>query len=283
MDFVGKGQPLTRSGLITALDQLGLGPDDAAFIWTVVEVETAGVTQGFGFRLDRQPQILFERHRFREFTNRRFDGEAPDISGPAGGYGALAAQYARLEKALGLCEREGLGVEPALQSASWGMGQVMGFNHQVGGFASAAAMVEAMKSGENEQLAAMVHFLRGNHLVNALVRRDWVSFARRYNGNDYWKNRYDIKLAEQYQRFASGSLPNLEVRTAQASLLYLGFSPGKIDGVLGSRTRGALRNFRIAAGLTPGEDLDGVTYQALCQQAKIDPDTQRAMQRALST
>jgi len=271
MDFAGKGQPLTRRGLTTALDQLGLGPGDAAYIWAVIEVETAGVTQGFGFRLDRRPQILFERHKFREFTNKRFDDEAPDISGPAGGYGAFAAQYARLEKALGLCAREGLGVEPALKSASWGMGQVMGFNHKVGGFDSAAGMVEAMKIGENEQLAAMANFLVGNHLVDALVRRDWVRFARGYNGNDYWKNRYDVKLAEQYQRFASGSLPSLEVRTAQAALLYLAFSPGKIDGILGPRTRGALRNFRIVAGLAPGEDLDGETYQTLCQKAQIDP------------
>jgi len=271
MDFVGKGQPLTRRGLTAGLDQLGLGPGDTAYIWTVVEVETAGVTQGFGFRLDRRPQILFERHKFREFTDRRFDAEAPDISGPAGGYSLLATQYARLEKALALCERTGLGVEPALKSASWGMGQVMGFNHKVAGFGSAADMVEAMKTGEDAQLAAMAQFLTANGLVDALLRRDWVSFARRYNGQDYWKNRYDINLAEQYQRFASGSLPSLEVRAAQAALLYLGYSPGRIDGVLGPRTCGALRNFRIAAGLSAGDDLDGETYKALCQKAVIDP------------
>jgi hypothetical protein len=34
-------------------------------------------------------------------------------------------------------------------------------------------------------------------------------------------------IAEQYQRFASGSLPNLEVRTAQVALLFLGYAPGK--------------------------------------------------------
>ena len=44
MDFVGKAQPLTRQGLAVALDRLGLGPNEAAYIWTVVEVETAGVT-----------------------------------------------------------------------------------------------------------------------------------------------------------------------------------------------------------------------------------------------
>src|SRR5215510_7100290 len=41
MEFVGKGQPLTRAGLSKALERLGLGPNDTAYVWTVVEVETA--------------------------------------------------------------------------------------------------------------------------------------------------------------------------------------------------------------------------------------------------
>ena len=55
MDFVGKGQPLTRKGMIAALGHMGLSHSDAAYIWTVIEVETAGLTQGFGFRVDRRP------------------------------------------------------------------------------------------------------------------------------------------------------------------------------------------------------------------------------------
>jgi N-acetylmuramidase len=96
--FVGKGQPLTRAGLNKALALLGLSVNDAAYIWTVVEVETAGLTQGFGFRVDRRPQILFERHMFRKYTNGRFDGVAPDISGPAGGYGLLSEQFNKWKK-----------------------------------------------------------------------------------------------------------------------------------------------------------------------------------------
>lgn len=270
MDFVGKGQPLTRTGLVAVLSQLGLGPNDAAYIWTVVEVETAGVTQGFGFRVERRPQILFERHKLRGFTNGRFNAEAPDISGPAGGYGTVASQYERLDKALRLCAREGLGVEPALQSASWGMGQVMGFNHRAAGFPSAAAMVEEMKNGEDAQLAAMAGFLVDKNLDAALRQRDWVRFARGYNGSNFAQNQYDVKLAQQYERFASGSLPNLEIRAAQAALFFLGYNPGKVDGVLGPRTRGALRSFRIAAGLPIGDDLDGETYTTLCREAGID-------------
>jgi len=97
--------------------------------------------------------------------------------------------------------------------------------------------------------------------------------AKGYNGSSYWQNRYDVKLAEQYQRFASGSLPNLEMRTAQVAgrFAFLGLRFGKIDGVIGPRTRAAIKNFRIAAGLAAGKELDGLTYQALCKKAGIRP------------
>jgi hypothetical protein len=271
MDFVGKGQPLTRKGLIAALGQMGLSHSDAAYIWTVVEVETAGLTQGFGFRVDRRPQVLFERHKFKLFTEGRFDAKAPHISGTPGGYGSLSIQYDRIEEALALCEQNGLGVEPALKAASWGMGQVMGFNHEMTGFPSAADMVDALKDSEDAQLSAMAGFLVENGLVDKLLKKDWAGFARIYNGKDYWMNRYDIKLNEQFQRFSSGSLPSLEVRAAQSALLFLGFCPGKIDGVLGPRTRGAIKNFRISACLPDGDELDGLTYAALCEKASIDP------------
>lgn len=128
-----------------------------------------------------------------------------------------------------------------------------------------------MRTGEDAQLAAMARFLHAEGLAAMLVRKDWVSFAKRYNGKNYWKNKHDLKLGEQYRRFASGSLPNLEVRTAQAALLYLGYSLGKIDGILGTRTRTALRHFRIAAGLSPGDKRDGEVYTTLCQKAALDP------------
>jgi hypothetical protein len=121
MKFAGKGQPLSRTGLNKVLAILGLGPNDAAYIGTIIEVETAGVTQGFGFRLYRQPQILFERHIFRKYTHGRFYGAAPEISRPAGAYGSLAEQYDKLEKAIALCTRANLGAEPVPKSASWGM------------------------------------------------------------------------------------------------------------------------------------------------------------------
>ena len=77
-----------------------------------------------------------------------------------------------------------------------------------------------------------------------------------------------MKLAEQYQRFASGSLPDLEPYRA-GRFAFLGLRAGKSRRSDRPRTRAAVKNFRIAADLVAGEDLDGPTYQVLCKRAGI--------------
>ena len=263
MNFKGAAKPLTPAGLTMALAAIDFALGEAAFLWTVIEVETSGVTQGFGFRDDRRPHILFERHKFRQFTNGKFDAAAPDLSGAAGQYGSAVSQYSRLERAINLCADAGLGEEPALKSASWGLGQVMGFNHAAAGFASAGAMAAAMVESEDAQLMGMANFLEDSGLANHLRARDWRKFAIGYNGPTQWKNKYEVKLAENFQRLSSGSMPSLEVRAAQAALLFLGYAPGKIDGVVGPRTRNALASFRLSQALPASTDLDAVTFDRL--------------------
>lgn len=271
MEFVGKKRPISSAGLSEALLKIGLQPDEAAVIWSVIDVETSGITQGCGFRPDGRPQILFERHIFRRETGGRFDKIAPHLSGPQGGYGGLATQYTKLEEALSLSEKAGLGAEPALRATSWGLGQVMGFNAELAGFPSAAEMVRAMQDSEDAQILAMAGFMRSQNLHKALRRRDWAAFARGYNGKSYAQNRYDIKLEQSYARLSSGSMPNLQLRAAQIALLYLGYAPGKIDGVIGQRTRNAISSFRLQAGLPAGTELDGQCFLALCEKAGFEP------------
>jgi hypothetical protein len=164
MEFVGKKRPISSGGLSEALLQIGLQANEAAVIWSVIDVETSGITQGCGFRADGRPQILFERHIFRRETGGRFDKIAPHLSGPQGGYGGLATQYGKLEEAVRLCENAGLSPEPALRATSWGLGQVMGFNASVAGFVSATEMVKAMQDSEDGQIMAMARFMRSQKL-----------------------------------------------------------------------------------------------------------------------
>jgi hypothetical protein len=50
------------------------------------------------------------------------------------------------------------------------------------------------------------------------------------------------------------SVPNQDTAWIQATLIRLGFNPGRIDGILGDRTRGALRD----AGVNPESPVDGL-------------------------
>src|SRR5262249_14655771 len=200
---------------------------------------------------DRRPVILFERHVFSRETNHAFDAAHPDISNPqAGGYGAGgAAQYERLQRALALDRRA------ALHSASWGIGQLMGFNAQIAGYADVEAMVAAMTVSESEQLLGMAGEIIHNQLDRALRGHDWTTFARGYNGPAYAKNSYDTRLAAAHQKYVLGPLPDLVIRAAQIYLTYLGYHPGPIDGVTGRFTRSALNEFQERQGTTIAGDV----------------------------
>lgn len=251
-EFVGKGTPLSQQGIDTAAASLEVG---AAEIWAVLTVETTGC----GFLADRRPKILFERHIFHGETKGRFDTVAPDLSDRiAGGYGAAGAhQYDRLTRAVALDRHT------ALRSASWGIGQVMGFNAESVGFPSVEQMVQEMAESEDAQLRGMAEFVRTNGLHRAIKQHAWRTFARSYNGPDFEKNAYDTKLDQAFTRLSTGGLPDLRVRAAQILLTYRAIDPGLIDGQIGNRTRTALRTFQQQAGLAATGDPDDPTMAAL--------------------
>jgi len=234
-----RGSPLTQAGFEAARARLGLEP---AALWAVMRVEA----KACGFLADRRPVILFERHVFHRRTGGRFSGGQPSVSHPKpGGYGAPGAnQHARLEAAAALDARA------AQESASWGLGQVMGFNARHAGHDGIESFVSAMREGEDAQLLAMCAFIAAAGLDDALRRRDWTAFARGYNGPGFARNAYDAKLAGAFADYAQGTrpLPDFALRAAQLRLLYAGLDPGPIDGVFGRRTRVALAAFRTAQG-----------------------------------
>lgn len=234
--FQGNASALSGEGLARVASSLSVY---AAEIWTVLAVETSGC----GYLPDRRPQILFERHIFHRLTRGQYDDG--EISDPTpGGYGPRgAAQYDRLARAISKDRAA------ALQSASWGIGQIMGMNYAAAGFHTVEEMVAAMSDSEDQQLAAIGSFLSSTGLGLSLRAHDWASFARGYNGTNYVINRYDIRLSSEYQKYSTGALPDLTVRAAQLYLTYLGFHPGPIDGVAGEHTLAALAEFQSAHGI----------------------------------
>jgi hypothetical protein len=251
MEFAGSAIPLSSQSLDEACDVLKVVP---AAIWAVLAVET----HGCGFLQDRRPTILFERHIFHRETDGMHSFNNPSISSSKpGGYMGGAAEYDRLRKAITLDRRA------ALNSASWGIGQIMGFNAGIAGFDSAEAMVTAMVQTEDFQLRAVVNFLKSQELDKPMARRDWTSFARGYNGRDYADNHYDTRLEASFAQFVNGGLPDITVRQAQVLLTLVGINPGKIDGIVGKRTRSAIAQFKEESGLTGPDMVDHLLISEL--------------------
>jgi hypothetical protein len=221
----------------------------------VLKVETSGC----GFLADRRPQILFERHVFHRQTSGRFDAVAPDISAAkAGRYGVAGAyQYERLGRALQL-ERAA-----ALESASWGIGQVMGNNAKLVGYSDVEALVRDMCESEDAQLAALLAFCRKRGIDDDLRQQRWDEFAYAYNGPSYAKHNYAGRLRYAFHYYSEQRLPDLRIRAAQVYLRYHGFDPGPVDGDLGKRTAIALKSFQRQTPLPETGLVDDATLAAL--------------------
>lgn len=189
---------LTETDYQRAAEDLGV---PVAAVKAVTEVES----RGDGFLPDGRPVVLFERHiMYRRVRDKFGSAEAqkyferyPDLINPTpGGYGKTAEQPNRMGRAAGLIDRD-----CALESASWGLFQIMGFHWESLGYESLQQFVNAMYRSEGDQLEAFVRFIKVNAGVHqALKRLDWAGFARGYNGPSYSINKYDTKLAAAFAR-----------------------------------------------------------------------------------
>lgn len=192
MNFKGRAKRLDDIDLPRLGAEIGCGEDE---LHAVLDVETRGT----GFDDQGRPRILFERHKFYEYVSadkRTAAVNAGLASKTSGGYGKESEQYAKLERAMKIDERA------ALFACSWGLPQIMGFNHLTAGYPTVHAMIEAFKDDEENQLAAMVRFIKNNKLDDNLRARDWDGFALGYNGKGYKKHNYHGRLAESFAKWS---------------------------------------------------------------------------------
>lgn len=191
-DFEGNPTQLTEADFAAIANQLEC---TIAAVKAVVAVESSGR----GFLPDGRPKILFEAHVFGRLTDHRYDLSHPEISAPAWDrhlYKGGAAEYPRLFAAMELDETH------ALQSASYGLFQILGDNFRVCGYPDVEAFVRDCIESERGQMRGFVGFVRGKRLDDELRERRWADFARVYNGPRYAENHYDQKLAQAYARYA---------------------------------------------------------------------------------
>ena len=187
---------LSKADIIAVANDLKIEP---AALKAVIDVEAAGN----GFDNQGRPTILFEPHIFwDELGKIHYYTKRTELAKKH--KGLLSQKWDKSLYRIGGSSHDKLKIaadlhwEAAHKSASWGLGQIMGFNAQKIGYATLKDFIDDMYESEAKQLKAMGMFLKANGLISKLQRHDWAGFARGYNGSAYAKNQYDTKLAAAY-------------------------------------------------------------------------------------
>lgn len=236
---------------------------DEAALLAVVDVESAGEP----FYSDGQPVMRFEGHYFYNRLSGKVRQQAvsaglasPKVGGvpnPSTGQ----ARYELLKRAMAIDP------DAALESTSWGLGQVMGANWEDLGRSSVQELVEDAHTIDG-QIDMMTDFIEVNGLDDDIRRHDWAGFAKGYNGPSYKKNKYDIKLKKAFEKYSKKSgdeIAENEVKQLQIQLNAVLGTKIAIDGDYGPETEGAVRQFQIQFALTVDGLAGPLTKKALAE------------------
>jgi hypothetical protein len=194
MIWQGKAKRLEDVDLPMIGYLIGVGEDE---VHAILDVEAAGS----GFDSKGRLKMLFEPHVFWRQLSDKLDKRVEAVAkGLAyanwrpGNY--PPDSYPRLEQAIAIDR------VAALKSASWGLGQIMGYNHALCGYETVEAMITDFAEDEDNHLEAMIRFIKATRIDDELRRHDWANFARVYNGPGYAANGYDKKLAAAYLKWS---------------------------------------------------------------------------------
>lgn len=191
MNFVGKAKRLDDIDLPAIGSIIGVGEDE---IHAFMDVEAAGS----GFDKSSRPKMLFEPHIFYKLLppDKRAIAVKAGLAYPKWGMAPYPVDsYPRLIRAMNLDETA------ALKSASWGLSQILGKNHEDAGYATVQEMVRAFCDDEENHIRAMVLFLLANEIADDLRAHRWAVVARVYNGPGYAKHNYHGRMADAFAKW----------------------------------------------------------------------------------
>lgn len=196
---------LTKDDFINAGKLLGCHPG-------MVEALALKETHGKAFLPDGRPTILFERHQFYKrlpivrkagqtqasliaIRDQAVKNDGDICSSVRGGYKGGAAEYDRLARAQKYSDTA------ALESASWGQFQVMGFNAVAIGYPSVQEFVRLMYQGIDQHLIALVRFILATpKALKGIREQNFAMLAGAYNGPAYAENKYDTDLQKYFNQ-----------------------------------------------------------------------------------
>ena len=189
--FIGKAKRIEDVDLPRIGATIGVGEDE---LHAVMEVEAAGS----GFDSKGRPKMLFEPHIFWRLLG---PGKARDKAAAEG----LA--YAKWKKGNypkdsypRLLAAMKINATIALMSCSWGLFQIMGFNHGAAGYATVEEMVRDFMDDEDNHVEAAVRFITNKKLDDDLRAHRWDVFEKVYNGGGF-NGAYADKLEDAFAKW----------------------------------------------------------------------------------
>jgi len=191
-------QTLTEQDYLNAATALK-APLAAVKAVATVESAGSGFFDGGRVKVQYEPHVMFQRLQTRFGLARAVkEMEAyPDlVSRKPGSYQSLDAEDKDMDRAAKLIDRD-----CALESASWGAFQIMGYHWHTLKFPKLQDFINAQYTAQG-QLDCFVRFVLADPILQqAIQQKRWAVFAARYNGKNFAANKYDTKMAEAYKRF----------------------------------------------------------------------------------
>jgi hypothetical protein len=185
------------NSMVTIAEPFGIDPYFTYAVGTVESNNTPFLPNG-------SPIVRFEKHVFlRQLKKHKASASMIDRANRLKGsnFNTLVSAMSIEDKVAAMSTVESaleLDDYCAMMATSYGIFQIMGFNHQSAGYNTVASFVEAMGKSEENQIKAFCNFIKDNNLVSVMKKLDFATFARRYNGPNYAENSYDVKLRKAY-------------------------------------------------------------------------------------
>ncbi len=172
---------------------------EIAAIKAVVRIEAGANMEGFW--APGVPVINFDRSMYNKSKPPR-NVKAPASEKVPDG---IKSAYGRKEWSQLVAARK-VNLDKANMGTFWGMFQIGGFNYKICGCKTVQEFVDRMSYSEFEQLELFANFIRNSGMLPALQKKDWSTFARKYNGASYARRGYHTRMAAEYKKFKAQGL-----------------------------------------------------------------------------
>lgn len=187
-----KYKTLTDDDFRIVAKELGV---EVAAIKAVVKIEAGPKLEGFW--APGVPVVNYAKSLFDKYNAKTKGRKLKDAKVPSGLTGYALKEWTSLTNA------RKVNADAADMGTYWGMFQIGGFNYKLCGCESVEEMVAKVCDSEFSQLEMFAVFIRNSGMLEALKKKDWAAFARKYNGPSYAKRGYHTRMAKEYANFKS--------------------------------------------------------------------------------